>query len=106
MVDHPESFAPEAVAAAAYFLDEANAGQADALETSRERYAEDKYNPDGEISKEDIESELAHLGDTEQAAPQTEDPNLLAYQFPQYPDGSDGAPQDNGTVGDAAQPHC
>ena len=61
IADNPDGFAADAVAATRYFLDPANTDRVNALDSSRERYAEGKINIDGEISKEDIESELAHL---------------------------------------------
>ena len=60
VVDNPKDFPPSAVAAARYFLDPAHVDQLNALDTSREKYAEGKVNLDGKYSREDIESELSH----------------------------------------------
>ena len=51
VVDNPKDFPPSAVAAARYFLDPAHVDQLNALDTSREKYAEGKVNLDGRYSR-------------------------------------------------------
>ena len=99
IADNPEGFTADAVAAARYFLDPVNNDRVNALDASRERYAEGKINIDGEISKEDIESELAHL-DPEAEADAGAEPGSIAGRETQTPEPSQDDLDATATSGD------
>lgn len=66
VADNSGSYLPEAMSAAAYFLDPENSADFNSLETSRQKYEEGVTVLDGEVSREDIVSGLNHLDISEQ----------------------------------------